>query len=80
MHVGDLTQVSRCFPTMDIPSMQSHICNILMYPNVKQSVRLCTSLQCQLDQAEVLRSLDHVIWFPCKGREGKCGRHCVFSR
>ena len=35
MHVGGLTQVPRCFPMMDILSMQSGTCNVLKCPDVK---------------------------------------------
>ena len=61
MHVGGLIQVPRCSLIMSTPFMQLGTCNVLKYPNVKQSVQLHTFFQCLLDPAEVLRSLDHVL-------------------
>ena len=43
--------------------------------------QLSTLLQpFQLGPVEVLRSWNHVLQFPCKGKEGKHGRHYIFSR
>ena len=80
MHVGGLIWVPRCFPMKDIPSMWSGTCSVPKFHNVKQSARLHILLQYQLGQMEVSRSLDHVLQSLCRRREGKHGRHCVFSR
>ena len=80
MHVGGLTQVPRCSLTMGILSMQSGTCDVLKYPDVKQSIQPYTLLWCQSDQMEVSRSSDHVLWSLCRRREGKHGRRHVFSR
>ena len=65
---------------MDILFMWLGICSVPKYSDVKQFVQPHTLLQCQLDQVEVLRSLDHMLQSLCRRREGKHGKHCVFSR
>ena len=61
-------------------SMRSGICNILKCLDVKQFTQPHTLFHYQLGLVGVLRSLDHVLRFPCKGKEGKHERHHVFSR
>ena len=61
-------------------SMWSGTCDIPRCHGVRQFVRLCTLLWYQLGQVVVLRSLDHVLQFLCRKREGWHGTHCVFSR
>ena len=80
MHVGGLIWVPRCSPTMGTPSMWSDTCDVLKCPEVKQFAQPHTLLWYQLGQVEVLRSSDHVLRFPCKGKEGKHERCHVFSR
>ena len=80
MHVGGWTRVPRCFLMRSILSMWSGICNVLRSLSVRQFVQLRILLRYQLDQVVVLRSLDHVLRFLCKKREGRRGRCCVFSR
>ena len=80
MHVGGLTQVSRCSPMMGTLFMQSGTCNVPKNPDVKQFAQPRTLLQCQSGQMEVSRSLNHVLQFPCREIEGKNGRCYVFSR
>ena len=55
---------------MGIPSMQSGTCDIQLFHNVKQFTRLCILPQYQSGQVEVLRSLDHVLWFLVGGKKG----------
>ena len=59
---------------MGIPSMWSGTCGGLKCLDVKQSIQLHTLPWLQLDQVEVSRRLDHVLQFPCKGKEEKHGR------
>ena len=80
MHVGGLIRVPRCSLMMDILSMWLGICDVLKNLDVKQFGRPHTLLWYQLDQVEVLRSSDHVLQSLCRRREGKHGRHHVFSR
>ena len=65
---------------MGMLSMQSGICDVLRCHSVRQFVQLHTLLQYQLGQVVDLRSSDHVLQFLCRKREGKHGKHCVFSR
>ena len=80
MHVGGLIQVPRCFLMMNILFMQLGICGVPKYLDVIEFVQPHTLLQCQLDHVEILRSSDHVLQSLCRRREGKHGRHHVFSR
>ena len=61
-------------------SMWSDTCDILRCHGMRQFVQPHTLLQYQLGWAMVSRSSDHVLRFPCRKREGRRGRHCVFSR
>ena len=72
--------VPRCFPTRSILSMRSGTCDVPRFLGVRRFVQLCILLRYQLDQVVVSRSLDHVFRFPCREREGRRGRHRVFSR
>ena len=56
MHVGGLTQVPRCFLTMDTLSMQSGISIVPRGLSVRQFIQLCILPQYQSSQAVVLRS------------------------
>ena len=52
-------------------SMQSGTCDIPRWHGVRQFVQACILLQYQLGQVVVLGSWDHVLWFPCRKREGR---------
>ena len=60
--------------------MRSGTCDVPWFLGVRRFVQLRILLRYQLDQVVVLRSSDHVLQFPCKKREGRHGRRCVFSR
>ena len=43
MHVGGLTWVPKCFPTLDTPSMWSGTCSVPKCPNVRWFIQLSYS-------------------------------------
>ena len=71
---------SQVFSDEGYPFMQSGTCNVPKSHDVKQSAQLYILPWYQSSQVGVLRSLDHVLQSPCRRREGKHGRHHVFSR